>query len=99
MAAPRSACTFPKGWYTAQAEYQYAVSLYAGQTGDSVAQAASALQSQNQAAITAALVNLTSGNANRAATFATATQTFVTKSLDAFAKEPPSCVKRSATRR
>lgn len=93
-AAGRSACTFPKGWYTAQAEYQYAVGLYTGQTGDSLTQTLSALRSQNQTAIEAALVNLTTGNANRAATFATATETFVTKALDALSKEPPNCTKR-----
>jgi hypothetical protein len=94
VAAQRSACDLPKGWYTAQAEYQFAISLYAGQSGDSATQTLSALGSGNQAAITAALTNLTTGNANRTATFATATQIFVTKALDALAQQPPSCTRK-----
>ena len=91
-ARPR-ACGPSKEWYTAVAEYQYATSLYSGQTSDAVTQGLSALGSRDQAAIQAALVNLTSGQANRSATFATATQTFLVKGLEALS-QPPTCKKR-----
>jgi hypothetical protein len=94
-ASPR-ACTFPKGWYTAQAEYQYATYLFTGQAGDSVTQAAGALGApQNSGALQAALTNLTTGNANRTATYAGATQEFAVRVVQATAQDPPRCGHRA----
>jgi hypothetical protein len=59
-----AACTFPKSWYTNQAELQYATDLYTGKLRESLATPANTN-------------NLVSGNASRTASFLSAAQRYV----------------------
>lgn len=61
-AAPSSAaCEFPKGWYTSQAELQYATDLWSGKLEESLRTPTNT-------------TNLVTGNANRTASLLTAGQ-------------------------
>jgi len=90
--AGAASCTWPKGLYTANAEYEYATYLYYGQTQNSLSAFLYALRNPSDTrTLQTTFSNLVKGGGSRTATYLTATENYAGRAATAIAEDPPRC--------